>query len=611
MHKTSKGSTRVLLAGALFSAALSVNAADSCQLQQIGTLPVTMSGTRPHIAGTINGQPAVFLADSGTFFSTFTPQGAQKFQLKLGMLPEHMFIYGIGGSANAKRTTVKDFSLVGLEAGHVFHNVEFAVAGSASLRGADGIIGQNVIGTADTEYDLANGVIRIFHTKDCGEKSLAYWAGNAVVASLNMDRRDAKSPHIIGDGTINGTNIRIVFDTGASSSVLTYKAAARAGIKPEQEDVQAAGSMRGLGKKSIDVSAARFDELNIGGEKIQNARLLLGDLRVANDADMLLGSDFFLSHRVYVSTKQHKLYFTYNGGRVFDLGPGSVAASAVTAANKDTAVSAPADVVPQAVPDAVAAPGLDAESLRRRGAASAGRRDFASAIADFDQAIKLEPNDPENYYQRGMVRFQTREAALALSDFDQALQLKPDHAPALVERGTVRLARNDRTGANADFDAAIKAQPGDSAIALRVAQSFISTRHFEGAIERYDYWIATFPKDNHMALALNGRCWARAVTNQGLDKALADCNAALKVTSDSQLLDSRGLVWLRRGETDKAIADFKASLELQPRSAMTLYGLGIAKVRKGKKAEGEHDMQAAAAITPGIAGFFKTYSIAP
>jgi hypothetical protein len=44
---------------------------------------------------------------------------------------------------------------------------------------------------------------------------------------------------------------------------------------------------------------------------------------------------------------------------------------------------------------------------------------------------------------------------------------------------------------------------------------------------------------------------------------------------------------------------------------MTLYGLGIAKVRKGKKAEGEHDMQAAAAITPGIAGFFKMYSIAP
>jgi tetratricopeptide (TPR) repeat protein len=101
------------------------------------------------------------------------------------------------------------------------------------------------------------------------------------------------------------------------------------------------------------------------------------------------------------------------------------------------------------------------------------------------------------------------------------------------------------------------------------------------------------------------------VTNQGLDKALADCNAALKVTSDSQLLDSRGLVWLRRGETDKAIADFKASLKLQPRSAMTLYGLGIAKVRKGLKTEGEHDMQAAAEITPGIGGFFKAYNIAP
>jgi hypothetical protein len=37
------------------------------------------------------------------------------------------------------------------------------------------------------------------------------------------------------------------------------------------------------------------------------------------DADMLIGADFFLSHHIFVSNSQHKLYLTYNGGPVFNL----------------------------------------------------------------------------------------------------------------------------------------------------------------------------------------------------------------------------------------------------------------------------------------------------
>ena len=46
---------------------------------------------------------------------------------------------------------------------------------------------------------------------------------------------------------------------------------------------------------------------------------------------MLIGADFFLSHHVYVANSQRKLYFTYNGGPVFNLTttPGAAANSAV------------------------------------------------------------------------------------------------------------------------------------------------------------------------------------------------------------------------------------------------------------------------------------------
>jgi hypothetical protein len=35
---------------------------------------------------------------------------------------------------------------------------------------------------------------------------------------------------------------------------------------------------------------------------------------------MLLGADFFLSHRILISDSQKKVYFTYNGGPVFNVG---------------------------------------------------------------------------------------------------------------------------------------------------------------------------------------------------------------------------------------------------------------------------------------------------
>jgi hypothetical protein len=34
---------------------------------------------------------------------------------------------------------------------------------------------------------------------------------------------------------------------------------------------------------------------------------------------MLVGCDFFLSHRILVLAKEHTLLFTYNGGPVFQL----------------------------------------------------------------------------------------------------------------------------------------------------------------------------------------------------------------------------------------------------------------------------------------------------
>jgi hypothetical protein len=56
---------------------------------------------------------------------------------------------------------------------------------------------------------------------------------------------------------------------------------------------------------------------------------------------MPLGTDYFLSHHIYVANSQRKLYFTYNGGPVFNLTFSPVPAAHIAAAHPASERSQP------------------------------------------------------------------------------------------------------------------------------------------------------------------------------------------------------------------------------------------------------------------------------
>ena len=95
-------------------------------------------------------------------------------------------------------------------------------------------------------------------------------------------------------------------------------------------------------------------------------------------------------------------------------------------------------------------------------------------------------------------------------------------------------------------------------------------------------------------------------------QALADCNAALKIKADAaDVLDTRGFVYLKLGQTDNAIKDFDAALKGDPKLAVSLYGRGLAKLRRGDRNGGNSDMAAAQAIKFDIAEAFSRYGRKP
>ncbi|WP_082528684.1 caspase family protein [Methylobacterium sp. Leaf466] len=104
----------------------------------------------------------------------------------------------------------------------------------------------------------------------------------------------------------------------------------------------------------------------------------------------------------------------------------------------------------------------DATAFYERGQFHAQRDDYPAAIADFDQAIRLEPSSPEALNNRCWVRAINNDLRKALSDCNDALKLKPGFVDALDSRGFVNLKADALQAAIQDYDAALRLAPTHS-----------------------------------------------------------------------------------------------------------------------------------------------------
>ena len=514
-----------------------------CKLGMLVELPVMMDQQVPIVTANINGTDEPFVADSGSFWSLISESAAANLKLRESPAPWGLRMQGMGGEFGVRIATIDRFTLAKIP----FQKLEFLVGGTEHGTRAIGLLGQNVFRIGDVEYDLANGVIRLMRAHECKNANFAYWAKPGEYSVITIEASNAGAPHTIGQVTVSGTKLRAMFDTGASRSVLSRRAAERAGIKLTGEGVTDGGAWTGLGRKTVQNWIVPVASFAIGDEEIRNTHLRVTDTEIPG-ADMLIGADFFLSHRIYVATSQRKLFFTYNGGAVFNLEAAAKQSKVAQAGDAPPPAAAPADGSTDG-PAGGAAGGLgneapvDAAGFARRGAAFASRKEYDRAIADLTQACTMAPGEASYFVARGEARWAARQFLPASADFDEALRLKPDDPAIMITRARLRISLGDRPGAQADLEAAGRLVPNNSQFRLSLARAYMQLDDYIGAIPQFDWWIASHADDANMASALNSRCWARAVLGRELDKALADCDGAIKrAPATAAFHDSRGLV---------------------------------------------------------------------
>lgn len=293
----------------------SAQAIGDCKFELRTELPVALTGLHPLIVVKIAGSDVPVVLDSGATFNLLSYDAAAKLHLRWQSLRGRAAVSSLGGAGH----TLLALAVADVRLGAVrVADAKFIISG-ARIGSAAGFIGDGILRKFDVDYDLAGGVVKLGRASGCDGVPLADWAKSQPYSAADMDR-DSALPTI--SGYINGIETRVEFDTGASTSILDIRAAARAGVTAQSAGVVPGGDVYGVGRSYVKTWVVPVASLKLGNEETHDIRLRIGDISPSG-ADMLLGTDFFLTHRVYFSNGQHKIYFTFSGGPVFNSNPPS------------------------------------------------------------------------------------------------------------------------------------------------------------------------------------------------------------------------------------------------------------------------------------------------
>ncbi len=207
-----------------------------------------------------------------------------------------------------------------------------------------------------------------------------------------------------------------------------------------------------------------------------------------------------------------------------------------------------------------------AEYHYARGAALLDKRDCDGALADFDAAVRLNPNEAAYHGGRGMVFYQCkRDFARALDAFSQVVRLTPNDAAAWDIRSNCKKLLGDLDGAIADDTKAIQLDPktamyhGNRAIAYQEKGDRVN------ALADFNFEVQASPNSSP------------AIANRGLfflnigqpDLAIADLTTAIRLDpKSSKAYANRAEAFRQKGDLDLSLADLDQAIAINPRDPL-------------------------------------------
>jgi tetratricopeptide (TPR) repeat protein len=218
---------------------------------------------------------------------------------------------------------------------------------------------------------------------------------------------------------------------------------------------------------------------------------------------------------------------------------------------------------------------------------------YESAIARYNEALEKDPQLVGAYLGLGRTMIAQGHPDLALTYYESGLEYAPNNIQLLLGKGEALLQQGDATGARSIYTQVKQLDPGNAAASVGIGNLLWKENKTSEALAALNEAVRLNPNDAETQLLI-GEIY------NGLNQPEAEAAAIEAYTRAAEIRDDwyeprfrRGTLLLKQEQTEAAIDDLEATVELNPEFAQGYYWLGRAYRAAGRFQDAERQLQRA------------------
>ena len=232
-------------------------------------------------------------------------------------------------------------------------------------------------------------------------------------------------------------------------------------------------------------------------------------------------------------------------------------------------------------------------------------QDYAQALSDFKQALKLNPEYAGAYYNLGLVQFELGQFEASVKSYDQANTFQPNDPWTLINRGFAKQGLGNTPSAKEDFKTAIELDENLSESYIGLSNISLGENDLQTALKYADLAVEKHPRNG---MALNSRGWVKFKQGK-LDDAMKDFDLAIgQAPKQSIIYNNRGVCYAEQEKYQQAIGNYNQAIKLFPRSAVAYANRGTSYMGTNQFDQAKKDFEKAIEYAPRLTDAVNGYA---
>jgi predicted aspartyl protease len=285
-------------------------ASAACVVQQRTMVKLQIVGTVVLAPVVVNGVAGNFILDTGAALTVVTPDAVGHFGLRLDDWASTT-MQGVGGVERRRNADPRSFELggVALHRRSLARDATLRVAtlptSSVGERQIDGLLGRDFLSLFDLDLDFPRQKLTLYDVHGCAGRFLP-WSEPYLSVTVDNPTESALLVPLV----IDNVPLQALLDSGASRSLIAARGMARLALGVDQLRLDPSQIVSGVGPHTVTMWRHKFRELQIGSETIADPVFLVAPVPLRPTSDMLLGADWLLGRRVWISYATNQLFAT-------------------------------------------------------------------------------------------------------------------------------------------------------------------------------------------------------------------------------------------------------------------------------------------------------------